>query len=129
MIIVRESTSGVYFGQPRGIETQPDGKRRAFDTQVYTEDEISRVAAVAFELARERRGKVHSVEKANVMETGVLWRQVVTELHAEKYSVVTLEHMYADNRSEEHASELQSLMRISYAVFCLKKNNSNTDTD
>src|SRR3546814_6394792 len=60
-----------------GIETQADGKRRAFDTQVYTEDEIRRVAAVAFDLARERTGKVHSVEKANVMETGVLWRQEI----------------------------------------------------
>jgi len=97
VMIVRELTSGVYFGEPRGIETLPDGTRRAFDTQVYTEEEIRRVAAVAFELARERDNKVHSVEKANVMETGVFWREVVTALHKESYSDVELDHMYADN--------------------------------
>jgi 3-isopropylmalate dehydrogenase len=97
ILIVRELTSGVYFGEPRGIETLADGTRRAVDTQVYTEAEIRRVAAVGFELARERNNKVHSVEKANVMETGVLWRQVVTELHQESYSDIELEHMYADN--------------------------------
>ncbi len=97
LMIVRESTGGVYFGEPRGIETLPDGHRRAVDTQVYTDTEISRVADVAFDLARVRRGKVTSVEKANVMETGVLWRDVVTKLHAAKHSDVGLEHMYADN--------------------------------
>jgi 3-isopropylmalate dehydrogenase len=97
ILIVRELTAGVYFGEPRGIETLADGTRRAVDTQVYTEGEIRRVAAVAFELARERGNRVHSVEKANVMETGVLWRQVVTELHRETYSDVELNHMYADN--------------------------------
>ena len=97
IMIVRELTSGIYFGEPRGIETLPDGSRRAVDTQVYTEGEIRRVAEVAFELARERRNKVHSVEKENVMATGVLWRDVVTQLHAEKYSDVELEHMLADN--------------------------------
>jgi len=97
MMIVRELTSGIYFGSPRGIETLPDGTRRAVDTQVYTEAEILRVAEVAFELARERRNKVHSVEKENVMATGVLWRELVTKLHKEKYSDVELEHMYADN--------------------------------
>ncbi len=97
MLIVRESTSGVYFGEPRGIETMPDGSRQAVDTQFYTDAEIIRVAAVAFDLARQRRGKVTSAEKANVMETGVLWREEVTKLHAESYADVELEHMYADN--------------------------------
>jgi len=97
MLIVRESTSGVYFGEPRGIETLPDGSRQAVDTQFYTEAEIARVAGVAFDLARQRRGKVTSAEKANVMETGVLWRDVVTKLHAASYGDVELEHMYADN--------------------------------
>src|SRR3546814_12271766 len=72
MIIVRESTSGVYFRQPRGIETQPDGKRRAIDTQVYNEAEIRRVAAVALELARERLGQGLSGAKANVLANGVV---------------------------------------------------------
>ena len=97
LMIVRESTGGVYFGTPRGIETLEDGQRRGFDTQTYTESEIRRVAGVAFDLARQRRGKVTSVEKANVMESGVLWRQVVSELHEESYSDVDLGHMYADN--------------------------------
>ncbi len=97
IVIVRELTAGVYFGEPRGVERLPDGTRRGFDTQVYTEDEIRRVAAVAFELARERRSKVHSVEKANVMESGAFWREVVTALHADSYSDVELHHMYADN--------------------------------
>jgi len=97
IMIVRELTSGIYFGSPRGIEELPGGGRRAVDTQVYTDAEIRRVAEVAFELARERGSKVHSVEKENVMATGVLWREVVTALHQEKYSDVQLEHMYADN--------------------------------
>ncbi len=97
LLIVRESTSGVYFGTPRGIETLPDGHRRGFDTQTYTDSEIRRVAAVAFDLARQRRGKLTSVEKANVMESGVLWREEVTKLHEESYSDVELGHMYADN--------------------------------
>lgn len=97
ILIVRELTSGVYFGEPRGIETLADGSRRGIDTQVYTEEEIIRVAYVAFELARTRNGKVHSVEKANVMETGVFWREVVSELHEKEFRDVCLEHMYADN--------------------------------
>jgi 3-isopropylmalate dehydrogenase len=97
LLIVRESTSGVYFGTPRGIETLPDGHRRGFDTQTYTDSEIRRVAGVAFDLARQRRGKVTSVEKANVMESGVLWREEVTAMHKESYSDVELGHMYADN--------------------------------
>ncbi len=97
ILIVRELTGGIYFGEPRGVETMADGKRRGFDTQTYTEDEIRRVAAVAFELARERKGRVHSVEKANVMESGVFWREIVTDLHKQSYSDVELEHIYADN--------------------------------
>ncbi len=97
ILIVRELTSGVYFGEPRGIETLADGSRRAVDTQVYTDAEIVRVSRTAFELARGRRNKVTSCEKSNVMETGVLWRDVVTKLHARDYADVELEHMLADN--------------------------------
>ena len=97
IMIVRELTGGVYFGQPRGIETLSDGQRRGVDTQVYTTSEIERVSRVAFELARGRRNKVTSAEKSNVMETGLLWREVVTALHARDYSDVVLEHMLADN--------------------------------
>jgi 3-isopropylmalate dehydrogenase len=97
IMIVRELTGGVYFGQPRFIENLPDGGRRGVDTQVYTTAEIERVSRVAFELARGRRNKVTSCEKSNVMETGLLWREVVTDLHARDYADVTLEHMLADN--------------------------------
>ena len=97
IMIVRELTGGVYFGQPRGVETLADGQRRGVDTQVYTTHEIERVARVAFGLARGRRGKVTSCEKSNVMETGLLWREVVTDLHAREFADVKLEHMLADN--------------------------------
>jgi 3-isopropylmalate dehydrogenase len=97
IMIVRELTGGVYFGQPRGIETLPDGQKRGVDTQVYTTSEIERVSRVAFELARGRRNTVTSCEKSNVMESGLLWRDVVTALHARQYSDVKLEHMLADN--------------------------------
>jgi 3-isopropylmalate dehydrogenase len=97
IMIVRELTGGVYFGQPRGVETLPDGQRRGVDTQVYTTGEIERVSRVAFDLARGRRNKVTSAEKSNVMETGLLWREVVTALHAREYPDVSLEHMLADN--------------------------------
>ncbi len=97
ILILRELTGGVYFGEPRGIETLPDGTKRAVDTQVYTTPEIRRIAAVGFELARKRRNHVTSVEKANVMHTGVLWREEVTRLHAEAFQDVELHHMYADN--------------------------------
>ena len=96
-MIVRELTGGVYFGQPRGIEDLPGGGQRGVDTQVYTTMEIERVARVAFELARGRRNKVSSAEKSNVMESGLLWRQVVTALHAREYPDVELEHILADN--------------------------------
>ena len=97
LMIVRELTGGVYFGQPRFIEDLPGGGRRAVDTQVYTTPEIERVARVAFELARGRRNKVASAEKSNVMETGLLWREVVTDLHARDYPDVELTHILADN--------------------------------
>ncbi len=97
LMILRELTGGVYFGEPRGVTTLPDGTKRAVDTQVYTTPEIERIARVAFELARLRTNKVCSVEKANVMHTGVLWRETVTKLHAAEYADVTLGHMYADN--------------------------------
>jgi 3-isopropylmalate dehydrogenase len=96
-LIVRELTGGVYFGQPRFIEDLPGGGRRAVDTQVYTTMEIERIARMAFELARGRRNKVSSAEKSNVMETGLLWRQVVTDLHKREYADVELEHILADN--------------------------------
>jgi 3-isopropylmalate dehydrogenase len=99
IMIVRELCGGVYFGQPRGIETLADGQRRGFDTQVYTTSEIERIARVAFELARTRDNRVTSAEKSNVMESGLLWREVVTDLHKRDYSDVKLEHMLADNCS------------------------------
>ena len=97
IMILRELTGGVYFGEPRGVETLQDGTKRAVDTQVYTTPEIERIARVGFELARKRRNKVHSVEKANVMHTGVLWRETVTRVHAKEFPAVELMHMYADN--------------------------------
>lgn len=97
IVFVRELTGGVYFGTPRGIETLADGTKRGFDNQVYTSAEIVRVSRVAFDLARKRSHKVTSLEKSNVMESGLLWRQEVTALHAAEYTDVTLEHMYADN--------------------------------
>ena len=97
IMILRELTGGVYFGSPRGIEELPDGTRRGTNTQVYTTPEIHRVARVGFELARKRGNKLCSVEKANVMESGVLWREEVTKLHDADYKDVELSHMYADN--------------------------------
>jgi len=95
IMIVRELTSGVYFGEPRGIHKEGN-ERVGINTQRYTESEIARVARSAFELARKRDNKVCSMEKANVMESGVLWREVVTEIHAAEYPDVELSHMYAD---------------------------------
>jgi 3-isopropylmalate dehydrogenase len=95
IMIIRELTSGVYFGEPRGIFTEGN-ERVGVNTQRYTESEIARVARSAFELARKRSNKVCSMEKANVMESGVLWRQVVQEVHDREYPDVALSHMYAD---------------------------------
>jgi 3-isopropylmalate dehydrogenase len=96
IMIVRELTSGVYFGEPRGI-FEENGERVGINTQRYTESEIDRVARSAFELARRRGNKVCSMEKANVMESGILWREVVQRVHDEDYPDVELSHMYADN--------------------------------
>jgi 3-isopropylmalate dehydrogenase len=96
IMIVRELTSGVYFGEPRGIHKEGN-ERVGINTQRYTESEIARVARAAFELARKRDGRVCSMEKANVMESGVLWRDVVQEVHDAEYADVELSHMYADN--------------------------------
>ncbi|MEO1249630.1 MAG: isocitrate/isopropylmalate family dehydrogenase, partial [Pseudomonadota bacterium] len=83
--------------EPRGIFDLPNGEKQGVNTQAYTTSEIRRVGAVAFDLARKRSGRVCSVEKCNVMESGLLWRQVMTELHAEEFSDVELSHMLADN--------------------------------
>ncbi|MDD3760511.1 MAG: 3-isopropylmalate dehydrogenase [Acidithiobacillus sp.] len=95
ILVVRELTGDIYFGQPRGIE-MVDGKRRGFNTMVYDEGEIRRIAHIAFRAAQGRRRKVCSVDKANVLETTRLWREVVTEV-AREYPDVALEHMYVDN--------------------------------
>ena len=97
ILIVRELSSGVYFGEPRGEQVLPNGKTRWVDTQAYDEGEIVRIADVAFALARERGGLVHSADKANVMETGHFWRSVVSKRHASDFSDVTLKHILADN--------------------------------
>ena len=97
IMIVRELTGGVYFGEPKEIVTLENGKRRAVDTQIYTEEEIERIARVAFDLARQRGKKVHSAEKRNVMRTGVLWNEVVTATHKAYAPDITLEHILADN--------------------------------
>ncbi len=96
LLILRELTSDIYFGQPRGIRVASNGEREGFDTMRYTEAEIRRIAVVAFETARKRRRRVCSVDKANVLETTQLWRDVVTEVHVQ-YPDVELVHMYVDN--------------------------------
>ncbi|MBY0612874.1 MAG: 3-isopropylmalate dehydrogenase [Beijerinckiaceae bacterium] len=96
IMIVRELTGGVYFGEPKEIVTLENGEKRGVDTQVYTTHEIERIARVAFDLAKLRRNKVTSSEKHNVMRTGVLWKQVVSDLHARDYADVELEHHLAD---------------------------------
>ena len=97
IMIVRELTGGIYFGNPRGIETLADGTRQGVNTQTYNTKEIQRVARVAFELARKRDNRVVSCEKSNVMESGILWREEVTAIHNNEYKDVELAHMYADN--------------------------------
>jgi 3-isopropylmalate dehydrogenase len=97
ILIIRELTGGVYFGEPRGITEMNDGTRRAIDTQVYTTGEVQRIARVAFTLARLRSNKVASAEKSNVMHTGVLWRQEVQKIHDAEFADVELTHILADN--------------------------------
>ncbi len=96
IMVVRELTGGIYFGTPRGVETLPDGTQRGVNTLVYTTPEVERIARVAFDVARKRRKKVTSVDKANVLEATELWRKVVTEV-AKEYPDVELSHMYVDN--------------------------------
>jgi 3-isopropylmalate dehydrogenase len=95
-LILRELVGGIYFGEPRGIETLPDGTRKGINTEVYTDKEIERIARMGFEIARGRRRKVTSIDKANVMEAGRLWRTVVDEVAAD-YPDVAVEHLLADN--------------------------------
>ncbi|WFR95186.1 3-isopropylmalate dehydrogenase [Rhizobium tumorigenes] len=96
ILIIRELTGGVYFGEPKEIIDLGNGQKRGIDTQIYDTYEIERIAGVAFEMARTRNNRVCSMEKRNVMKSGVLWNQVVTATHKEKYSDVKLEHMLAD---------------------------------
>jgi len=96
LVVVRELTGGIYFGKPKGIEKISAGEERGVNTEVYTTSEIKRIAEKAFQLARRRRKKVTSVDKANVLESSVLWRRVVSEV-GKSYPDVTLEHLYVDN--------------------------------
>ena len=97
IIVLRELTGGIYFGEPRGIRKLPDGQREGINTEVYTTNEIVRLGKVGFEIAEQRKKIVHSVEKANVMESGILWREEIMKLHNEKYKHIDLSNMYADN--------------------------------
>jgi len=97
IMILRELTGGIYFGEPRGIEEIGKGERRGINTEVYTTSEIVRVGRVAFELAGKRRGFVHSVEKANVMESGQMWREDMQALRDREFPEIPIHHMYADN--------------------------------
>ncbi|MEO0784062.1 MAG: 3-isopropylmalate dehydrogenase [Pseudomonadota bacterium] len=96
IMIVRELTGGVYFGEPRGIDKGPEGVERGYETSIYTKPEIERVARVAFDIARGRAGRLASAEKSNVMESGLFWRQTVTALHGEEGEGVELSHILAD---------------------------------
>jgi 3-isopropylmalate dehydrogenase len=98
LLVVRELTGGIYFGQPKGVTQLPDGTERGVNTEVYTTPEIERIAHVAFQAALKRRKKVTSVDKANVLEVTELWRKVVTRIHKDEgYAGVTLEHILVDN--------------------------------
>ena len=97
IMIVRELTGGIYFGEPRGIKPIDNGERKGVNTHTYTSSEIARVARVAFDLAKKRNNKVTSCEKSNVMEAGQLWKEEVAEIHKNEFKEVKLEHMLADN--------------------------------
>jgi 3-isopropylmalate dehydrogenase len=98
LLVVRELTGGIYFGEPKGVTTLPDGTERGVNTEVYTTPEIERIAHVAFQAAQKRRKKVTSVDKANVLEVTELWRKIVTRIHKDEgYAGVQLEHMLVDN--------------------------------
>jgi 3-isopropylmalate dehydrogenase len=105
LMIVRELTGGIYFGQPRGISTGSDGVRTGINTLVYNETEIERIGRSAFEIARKRSGRLCSVDKANVLECTELWREVITRLGAEDYPDVELSHMYVDNAAMQLVRE------------------------
>ena len=104
LLIVRELTGGIYFGEPRGVETSAGGVRRGFNTDVYDEDEIGRIARLAFQFAQKRNGRLCSVDKANVLEVTMLWRDVVTEVSAE-FPEIELSHMYVDNAAMQLVRE------------------------
>ena len=97
IMIVRELTGGVYFGEPKTITDLGNGQKRAIDTQVYDTFEIERIARVGFDMAAKRKGKLYSAEKRNVMKTGVLWHEVVSRVHTEEFASIELEHILADN--------------------------------
>ena len=99
IMIVRELTGGIYFGEPRGIDILPDGTKKGYNTEVYTTPEIQRIARVAFELAEKRNGRVCSIDKANVLIATELWRQEVQKIRDEEYPQIELSHMYVDNAS------------------------------
>jgi len=107
IMILRELTGGVYFGEPKTITDLGNGQKRAIDTQVYDTYEIERIGRVAFELARKRRNKVTSMEKRNVMKSGVLWNEVVTQVHGREYKDVELEHQLADSGGHRCVVERQ----------------------
>ena len=104
IMIVRELTGGIYFGEPRGIRQLPNGESQGYNTLVYSESEIERIGRSAFEIARKRSGRLCSVDKANVLEVSELWRQVITRL-GEQYSDVELSHMYVDNAAMQLVCE------------------------
>ena len=104
IMIVRELTGGIYFGQPRGVRTLDSGERQGYNTLVYKESEVERIAEVAFDIARKRGSKVCSVDKANVLEVTEMWREVVTECH-KQHSDIELSHMYVDNAAMQLVRE------------------------
>ena len=97
IIVIRELTGGIYFGEPRGIEVLKDGSKKAINTEVYNTKEIIRLGKVGFEISNNRKKIVHSVEKANVMETGILWREEIKKLQEKNFKQISLHNMYADN--------------------------------
>ena len=104
LLIVRELTGGIYFGEPRGVETSAEGVRRGFNTDVYDETEIDRIARLSFQFAQKRNGRLCSVDKANVLEVTMLWRDVVTEVSAD-FPDIELSHMYVDNAAMQLVRE------------------------